>query len=400
MPLAILVVSTQLITEVSMASTGMDQQRLADVGNVIRADIRAGLHHRVVTKGARAGVVAMKTAIAAADLAQTQSLALNSVFSIFSITKAFTNTLVLQAIERGYFALTSTVSELIPEFSGHGREKVQIWHLLSHQAGFPIIFELKPNMYIDRFDDMIAAVIEVVRPEQPPCTTVAYSPLVNHVLMAECVRRTDPKRRGYRQIVQDEILTPLKMHDTSVGLRADLKPRKVVPDFRGNYPIGHRGHSNFGPNGAFEEEHAEMPWVGIASTVPDMFRLAEMFRQNGILDGARILSPATLALARRNWTGEKPNELYAARGRERGWDPAPAYIGLGFSLRGEAMCRHMFGTLASPGTFGNYGAGTTLFWIDPERDLSFTFLSAGLMESNANTERFQKLSDMVISAVR
>jgi len=383
-----------------MASTGMDQQRLADVENVIRADIKAGLYHGVVIKVAQAGVVAMETAIGAADAGQTQPLALNSVFSIFSITKAFTNTLVLRAIERGYFALTSTVSELIPEFSGHGREKVQIWHLLSHQAGFPIIFELKPNMYIDRFDEMIAAVIELVRPEQPPCTTVAYSPLVNHVLMAECVRRTDPKRRGYRQIVQDEILTPLKMHDTSVGLRADLKPRKVVPDFRGNYPIGHRGHSNLGPNGAFEEEHAEMPWVGIASTVPDMSRFAEMFRQNGTLDGARILSPATLATARRNWTGEKPNELYAARGRERGWDPAPAYIGLGFSLRGTAMCRHMFGTLASPGTFGNYGAGTTLFWVDPERDLSFTFLSAGLMESNANTERFQRLSDMVISAVR
>jgi CubicO group peptidase (beta-lactamase class C family) len=381
-----------------MASSGMDQQRLAALENVIRADIKAGLYHGAVIKVARAGVVALEAAIGAEDAARTRPLALNSVFSIFSITKAFTNTLVLRAIELGQFALTSTVSELIPEFSGHGREKVQIWQLLSHQAGFPIIFEVKPGMYIDRFDEMIAAVIEVVRPVEPPCTTVAYSPLVNHVLMAECVRRTDPKRRGYRQIVQDEILTPLKMNDTSVGLRADLKPRHVVPDFRGNYPIGHRGHSNLGPNGAFEEEHAEMPWVGIASTVPDMFRFAEMFRQHGTLDGARILSPATLALARRNWTGEKPNELYTARSRERGWDPMPAYIGLGFSLRGTAMCRHMFGTLASPGTFGNYGAGTTLFWVDPERDLSFTFLSAGVMESNANIERFQRLSDMVISA--
>jgi CubicO group peptidase (beta-lactamase class C family) len=383
-----------------MTSPGMDEQRLADLDNAIRADIGAGMYHGAVIKIARGGKVALEKAIGAADAAQKQPLALDSVFSIFSITKAFTNTLVLRAIELGQFALTSNVSELIPEFSGHGREKVQIWHLLSHQAGFPIIFELRPNMYIDRLDDMIGAVIELVRPEQPPCATVAYSPLVNHVLMAECLRRTDPKRRGYRQIVQDEILTPLKMKDTSVGLRADLRPRKVVPDFRGNYPIGHRGHSDLGPNGAFEEEHAEMPWVGIASTVPDMFRFAEMFRQDGTLDGARILSPATLELARRNWTGEKPNELYAARGRERGWDPAPAYIGLGFSLRGSAICRHMFGTLASPGTFGNYGAGTTLFWIDPERDLSFTFLSAGLMESNANTERFQRLSDMAISAAR
>ena len=325
-----------------MASPGMDQQRLAELQNVIRADIKAGLYHGAVIKVARAGAVALQTAIGAADAGQTKPLALNSVFSIFSITKAFTNALVLRAIELGQFALTSSVSELIPEFSGHGRDKVQIWHLLSHQAGFPIIFEIKPGLYIDRFEEMIAAVIEVVRPVELPCATVAYAPLENHVLMAECVRRCDPKRRGYRQIVQDEILTPLKMNDTSVGLRADLKPRHVVPDFRGNFPIGHRGHSNFGPNGAFEEEHAEMPWVGIASTVPDMFRFTEMFRQDGALDGARILSPATLALARRNWTGEKPNELHAARGRERGWDPEPAYIGLGFFLRGAAMCRHIF----------------------------------------------------------
>lgn len=383
-----------------MSSPGMDPQRLADVQNVIRADIKAGQYHGAVIKVARAGAVALEVAIGAADAAQTQPLALNSVFSIFSITKAFTNTLVLRAIELGQFLLTSRVSELIPEFSGFGREQVQIWHLLSHQAGFPIIFEVKPAMYIDRFDEMIAAVIEVVKPVEPPCKTVAYSPLVNHVLMAECVRRADPKRRGYRQLVQDEILTPLGMRDTAVGLRADLKPRHVVPDFRGNYPIGHRGHSNLGPNGAFEEEHAEMPWVGIASTVPDMYRFAEMFRQNGTLDGARILSPATLATARRNWTGEKPNELYSARGRERGWDPVPGYIGLGFSLRGTAMCHHMFGTLASAGTFGNYGAGSTLFWVDPERELTFTFLSAGVMESNANIERFQKLSDMVISAAQ
>ena len=383
-----------------MSSPGMDPQRLADVQNVIRADIKAGQYHGAVIKVARAGAVALEVAIGAADAAQTQPLALNSVFSIFSITKAFTNTLVLRAIELGQFLLTSRVSELIPEFSGFGREQVQIWHLLSHQAGFPIIFEVKPAMYIDRFDEMIAAVIEVVKPVEPPCKTVAYSPLVNHVLMAECARRADPKRRGYRQLVQDEILTPLGMRDTAVGLRADLKPRHVVPDFRGNYPIGHRGHSNLGPNGAFEEEHAEMPWVGIASTVPDMYRFAEMFRQNGTLDGARILSPATLATARRNWTGEKPNELYSARGRERGWDPVPGYIGLGFSLRGTAMCHHMFGTLASAGTFGNYGAGSTLFWVDPERELTFTFLSAGVMESNANIERFQKLPDMVISAAQ
>jgi len=381
-----------------MAESNMNPQRLEHLQSVIRADIAAGLYHCAVLKIARGGRVALEVAIGSADAGQTQPLRMDSVFSLFSITKAFTNVLVMRAIEEGRFALTTRISDVVPEFSGGDRGRIEIFHLLSHQSGFPIIFEVKPGMYIDRFEEVFAAVCEVVHPVEPPGERVAYSPLVNHVLLAAAVLKTDPKKRSYRTIVQEEILDPLRMADTSVGVRADLKPRKVVPDFRGNYPIGHRGHSDLGPNGAFEEEHAEMPWVGIASTVPDLFRFAEMLRQNGTLDGARILSPAMLAQARRNWTGEKPNELYALRGKERGWPPYPAYIGLGFSLRGTAMCRHMFGTLASPGTFGNYGAGTTLYWVDPERDLTFVCLSAGVMESNANTERFQRLSDIVLSA--
>jgi CubicO group peptidase (beta-lactamase class C family) len=97
-----------------MASPGMDRQRLDEVQNVIRSDIKAGLYHGAVIKVARAGTVELEAAIGSADAGQTQPLALNSVFSIFSITKAFTNTLVLRAIELGQFALTSTVTELIP----------------------------------------------------------------------------------------------------------------------------------------------------------------------------------------------------------------------------------------------------------------------------------------------
>jgi CubicO group peptidase (beta-lactamase class C family) len=381
-----------------MSQVAMDSKRLDEVRQSIQADIAANLYHGAVLKVARGGKVAFEESIGSADGEQTKPLRMDSVFSIFSVTKAFTNILTLRAIERGLFALTTRVSELIPEFKGRGREVIEVWHLLSHQAGFPIIFEVKPGMYIDRLDEMVAAVLEVVFPADPPCEKISYSPLVNHVLLGEILRRTDPKRRPYRAIVEEDLLKPLKLSDTAVGLRADLKRRHVVPDFRGNYPIGHRGHSDFGPNGAFEEEHAEMPWVGIASTVPDLFRLAEMLRQDGTLDNARILSPAMLALARKNWTDEKPNELYTERAKARGWAPSPAYIGLGFSLRGTAMMHHMFGTLASPGTFGNYGAGTSLFWVDPERELTFAFLSAGLMEHNANMVRFQRLSDMVISA--
>jgi CubicO group peptidase (beta-lactamase class C family) len=383
-----------------MSEAGLfDRERLAHLQSVIADDVAAGRYFGAVIAVARAGRLGLHDATGHADSRRSRPLRLDSVFSIFSVTKAITNVLVLRSIELGRFALTTRISDLVPEFSGGLRNEITIHHLLTHTSGLPIVFAIKPDMCIDRLDEVVAAVCANIRPAEPPGERVAYSPLANHVLLGEALRRTDPARRSYRAIVQEDLLAPLKMSDTSVGLRSDLHARHVVPDFRGNFPITHPGHSNLGPNGAFQEEEAEMPWVGVASTVPDMFRFAEMLRRRGQLDGARILSPATLELATRNWTGEMPNELYKSLFHQRGWRPAPAYLGLGFSLRGTALCHHLFGTLTSAGTFGNYGAGSALYWIDPARDLTFVCLTAGVMDSIDNIERFQRLSDIAVSAV-
>jgi CubicO group peptidase (beta-lactamase class C family) len=262
----------------------------------------------------------------------------------------------------------------------------------------PSIYTPKPGMYIDRLDEMIAAICASVFPEEAPGVRVDYSPLVNHALMGESVRRLDPRKRSYRQMVEDQILKPLDMRDTAVGLRRDLKARHIVPEFGNNSAIDHLGRSNLGRNGAFEEEDAEMPWVGIVSTVEDLHRLAEMLRRGGEANGARIVSRTILERARQCWTGDKPNEVYKRLAFARGWQSMPAYIGLGFSLRGEVIGNTMFGTLTSPQTFGNYGAGTTIFWVDPELDMSFVGLCTGVMTSGDNIERWQRLADIAVSA--
>ena len=59
----------------------------------------------------------------------------------------------------------------------------------------------------------------------------------------------------------------------------------------------------------------------------------------------------------------------------------------------------MMGNLTSPRTFGKFGLGGTGFWIDPERDITFVFLSAGLLEDYNNRVRFQRLSDMAMAAL-
>ena len=383
---------------VIQSKPGLDEDRLAHLKETIEADIADGRYFGAVISVTRHGEPGLEAAIGHSDESESMPLEPDSVFSLFSLTKAFTNTLVLRAIELGQFALTTRVSEIVPEFSGGVRERVTFFHLLTHSSGLPPVWIPKPGMYIDRLDEIITAICENIRSLDAPGERVHYSPLVHHALMGEAVRRTDPDGRSYRELLQDEVLTPLEMKDTSIGVRKDLADRHVVPDFRGKPPQEHLGRSDLGPQGAFREEHAEMPWVGGISTVPDLVRFAEMFRRRGTLDGKRILSPATLALATRNWTGDKPNELYKGIAINYGWEPYPACIGLGFGLRGDKVFPNLFGTLTTSGTFGNYGSGSTLFWIDPVLDMTFVCLTAGVMQPAPNIERFQRLSDIAASA--
>jgi CubicO group peptidase (beta-lactamase class C family) len=376
---------------------GFSADRLRHLKAVIEDDIQRGRYYGAVILVARDGAIGIHEAIGFIEPKNKKTVTKKSVFSLFSTTKAITNVLVFRAIERGEFALTTKVSEIIPEFSGGQRQNITFFHLLTHSSGLPSVFTPKPGMYIDRLDEVVAAVCENVHCTAEPGLLINYSPMAAHALLGDAVRRSDPKKRSYRQLAEDEILKPLKMKDTSIGVRKDLKPRHIVPIFLDRSPIDHLGHSNLGPNGAFEEEKAEMPWVGAISTVADMYRFAEMLRRGGELDGARILSPAILDLATRNWSGDKPNELYKPLVAARGWEPYPAYQGMGFQVRGDAVCHGLFGTLTSPRTFGNYGAGSSLFWVDPERQLTFVCLTAGVMGGVDNIERFQRLSDIAIS---
>ncbi len=377
---------------------GFRPDRMAHLKAVIEDDIKKERYWGAVIKVARGGDVGIEAAIGAEGKPGTRPLTLDSVFSIFSTTKAMTNVLTFRAIELGQFALTTKVSEVIPEFSGGLREHITVFDLLTHSSGLPQIFGLKPGMSIDILAEQIQVICEVVHAICPPQERVDYAPMVHHALLGEMVRRTDPKGRSYRQIATEDLFKPLAMDNTSIGRRADLKDRHVVPDFRGNSPMNHLSSRVPGDNGAFEDEHAEMPWVGAVCSTPDLFRFAEMLRLGGTLDGATIVSPAMVELATRNWTGDKPNEMYRTLSHRRGWRPFPAYMGLGFALQGPTVHHSLYGTLASPETFGNYGAGSSLFWVDPVREITFAFLSAGVMNGGDNFERFQRLSDIVNSA--
>jgi len=375
------------------------QEQLNHFKSMIEQDIARGLFFGASVRVGRAGKLVFNEIIGHEDAEGTRPLKADSVFSIFSMTKAFTNILTLRAIEQGRFALTTKVVDIIPEFAGPPRDKATFFHLLTHTSGWPGMWELKPGTYQGDFDEVIAAVLEVVHGTIEPGQRCDYQPFVNHALMGEALRRTDPKGRSLRDIFREDLFEPLGMRDTALGVRKDLQSRHVVPDMRGTLPVTLPGRTKTSPYGMFEEEEAEMPHVGCVSTADDIYRFAEMLRRGGELDGARILSPGTIRLAHQNWTGDMENELYRGLALSTGGEGYPAYIGLGFSLKGEKVIPSQYGTLTNVGTFGNNGAGSTLFWVDPVADASFLCLTAGVMNEWENIKRFQRYSDAVAASM-
>jgi len=376
---------------------GIDPKRLARLPEAIRDDVAAERYDGAVVVVARGGQVALHEAVGFAERASGRPTDRDDVFHLFSVTKTFTAMAVLRCVERGEIQLTTPVADVIPEFGVKGKQHVTLAQLLTHTGGMPPELPFVP---IDRFGDVEAVALAVC--DQPlltaPGHTVSYSPIGAFAVLGEVVRRLDGGTRHFRRILEEDLFAPLGMKSTSLGLRPDLAARRapvVVRDRSpGLFPIAALEGMNLIADEAFE-----MPGGGAFGTAHDLHRWAELLRLGGELDGQRILSPALLGLALTNHTGDAPNVLFDAMRADRGWQEFPAYIGLGFFLRGEGIFPMPFGLTASKDTFGGLGAGSTMFWVDPWRDLSFVCLSTGLLEDSRNFERLQRLSDLVLAAV-
>ena len=376
--------------------SGLDMDRLHQLSAAIHADVEANRYDGGAIVVGRHGIVGLEEAIGFADRANNQPCRSDSVFNILSVTKAFTDVIILSLIERGNLALTTRVSDVIPEFEGKGKDGVTVFHLMTHTAGSPpVLFPVEAKL-MGSLDAVIKAIcpLELV---SVPGTRVSYSPLWGHALLGEIVRRLDARRRALRDIFQDELFGPLGMKDTALGQRRDLSSR-VVPIVAHDKSFGDMTAAEVEDHNSFVTERAEIPWMGCVCTAHDLFRFAEMLRRGGDLEGVRILSPATVTLATSVQTGAMVNEYHAPILERHGLQPPPANIGLDFLIRGEGVALNSMGTLTSPRTFGKFGLGGTGFWVDPERDVTFVFLRSGLLEHVNDTASYQRLSDMAIAA--
>ncbi|MCL3819408.1 serine hydrolase domain-containing protein [Aeromicrobium wangtongii] len=360
-------------------------------------------HGAVVMIGVH-GEVVMEEAFGYADRSSGRLAKVDDVFRVASITKAFTASTVHRAMDEGLLSLNTRVVEVIPEFATAGepqvgKSRVTVGHLLSHCSGLPPTPRVVPLELTGNLAATVAAACATSLVEDPG-TSLIYSPTMNHALLGEMVRRVHGADH-VRDVMRDELFDPLGMKDSALGMPDHLAPRAVP--IRACTPklsswLDAKGIEMF--NDVMTAE-AEMPWVGAASTAADVYRLAELYRRGGELDGRRLLSQALVSRVTTNETFDWPNMLFAdlADDPVNGFELGPGYYSYGFNLSGASVAPSMFGTLTSPATYGYHAGGTSLFWIDPVHDVTMVCLGVGVMPEPDAVFRYQHLSDLVIGSV-
>jgi len=374
--------------------------RLQRIRHRIERDISVGRYDGAVVLAARDGNVFLLDAVGYRDRAAQTPMKTDAYFALMSVSKSISAVLVLSRVHNGDISLTTRVAEVIPEFAAQGKQAITVAQLLSHTSGVP------GDAIVDSSRGYLSAIVSrigAMAPVSVPGSAVGYSAWAAHSVLGEVVRRVDSAGRSYSSIVTEDLFKPLSMMSSSVGWLPEFIHQRV--------PVVSRENGLDGPPDVHVDEHdaltaagAEIPGSGMYSTAADFFRLTEMLRRGGELDGKRILSRRLVQLAISNQTGERTHSSLTA---SRAYGPLtsnwpsgiPAYLGLGFHLRGHGVFPVYCGLLASPSTYGHMGRGSTMFWIDPELGLTFIFLTAGVMEETASVERWQYLSDLLISAV-
>jgi CubicO group peptidase (beta-lactamase class C family) len=364
----------------------------------IEADISAGRCDGVALRIERDGDRIYEGYHGFAERASGRALGEDSVFVAMSVGKQFINVLALAAVERGALSLWTQAGEILPAFAGSAWRGMTIAHLLTHTSGvLSGVPPVPPEVLMDTA--RLAAFAAARGPESVPGERVNYSIIAAHAVLAEILRAVDGGGRDIRQILQEELFAPLGMHDTSLGPRADLLTRLCPVVARYDTPgmFDPRALEAFGS--LVCAEGCAIAAGGYLTTLHDLSRFVRMLARGGELDGARLLSPAMLALCARNQTSDRPNALFEYTRSQRGWQPWPAQLGLGFFVRGDALSPGPLGALNSAGTLCGWGAGSSAFWTDPHHRLSFSFLSTGLMEDSVHVQRLQRLSDIALSAL-
>ncbi|WP_299557591.1 lipase LipE [uncultured Mycolicibacterium sp.] len=313
-------------------------------------------------------------------------------FCVYSAAKAVASTVVHLLVERGVFSLDDRVCEYLPAYTGHGKHRTTIRHVLTHRAGIP--FALGPKPDLSRMDDSdyTREMLGRMRPVYPPGLVHIYHGLTWGPLVREIVAAATG--RSIRDILADEILTPLGFRWTNFGVAPEDVP-KVAPSHATGRPlpapmarafriaVGGTLHEIIPFTNTERFLTGVVPSSNLVSTADELSRFAELLRRGGELDGVRVLRPETLRAATRQCRRLRPDVATGG---------VPLRWGTGYMLGSKRF--GPFGRNA-PAAFGHTGLVNIAVWADPQRRLAAGVVSSGKPGNHPEAGRYTALLDRI-----
>jgi CubicO group peptidase (beta-lactamase class C family) len=328
------------------------------------------------------------------DRDATKPYTLDTLQLVFSTTKGVVATAVAMCVERGLLSYEEPVSLFWPEFAAHGKEQVTVAQLLSHQAGLytvdgPLTFEevLDWNTMVSRLAN--------TAPLFPVGSTHGYHAITFGWLAGHLVRLVDGRNIG--RFIAEEIATPLG-GEIYVGLPAHLEPR--VSPINTGWPrtatsapaapvqlpnkylvsaLSVNGALNV--KGGFNREDLHAAEVPGANGIANARSLAAMysatFTETETSNGpVRLLNDDTRSKMTVQQTKDGEVDLCLQTQRT---------FAMGFVTPSEKLA------FDAPGSYGHAGAGGSVSFADPLRQMSFSYIMNRMKDSMFTDPRAVRL---------
>jgi CubicO group peptidase (beta-lactamase class C family) len=299
----------------------------------------------------------------------------DTLFPVFSVTKAVTATALHIQAERGLVDYDTPIARYWPEFGAQGKDKGTVRDALTHRIGLPQMPEgVTPELMCD-WDWMVQRLAEM-KPLFEPGTRSAYLAYTFGWILGEVVRRTDLNRRPFGRFVQEEICVPLGIGSLWLGIADAVEPRvakltnlpRPAPGTPGLpaealIPIAIPPQVGVTQKvfGRADVRRACIPGAGGIMTARSTARFFAMLANGGELHGVRLLSE------------ERVRSFSMPRARRDEFDPVVwrvLNLGMGgFHLGGESPpAPPVVGR--NPHTICHPGAGGSIGWADPDARLA------------------------------
>ena len=317
------------------------------------------------------GVLVIDTWAGIADPQTNRPVDGDTLFNVYSVTKAVAATAVHIQAQKGLVEYDAPIARYWPEFGANGKEGATVRHALTHRLGMPQMPEGTTAESICDWDGTCRQL--AAQPALFPVgERTAYQSLNFGWILGEIVRRTDVKRRPFSQFIQEELCKPLGITDLWVGIPDAVEPR-----------IAKMSNANAGDRRAPPDSLFIKSLPYAVSLVPEVYELPavrraciaavggifnarsearfwSMLAQGGELDGVRLLSTERVRAA--------------SAPRAHNADPDPVYFNMPMRLSqgGYWMGAPVVPVCAvtEPRAICCPGAGGSIGWADPDTKLA------------------------------